>query len=60
MMSEAKKEVKAEKPEAEVKAVVKEEVKTDGKITIIKCGVTRRVYPDLLPTMEADGWKIRK
>jgi hypothetical protein len=53
-MPEVKKEIKAEKPEA--KQVVKEEVKTDGKIAVIKCGVTRRIYPDLLATMQAEGW----
>jgi len=44
---EVKKPVKEEKPE----------VKTDGKIAIIKNGVTRRVG-DAAPYL-ADGWSVK-
>lgn len=44
---EAKKPVKEEKPE----------VKTDGKIAIIKNGVTRRVH-DVAPYL-LEGWAVK-
>lgn len=44
---EVKKPVKEEKPE----------VKTDGKIAIIKNGVTRRVY-DVTPYL-LEGWAVK-
>jgi len=56
-MDEVKDVPEVKKPKAEKPEVKAEEVKTDGKIAVIKNGVTRRVG-DAAPYL-ADGWSVK-
>ncbi len=56
-MDEVKDVPEVKKPKAEKPEVKAEEVKTDGKIAIIKNGVTRRVH-DVAPYL-LEGWAVK-